>query len=174
MRTREELERFYVAQAPAPRERGVLDLIVVRVESGKHQTPATAELSPRYGLEGDRWSAALFRDRDRQITLMMTNAARAVCDGQSLDMPGDNLVVSLDLGSDALPVGSRIRIGRALLEVTSKPHAGCKKFSARFGQHALLWVNDEQHATRKLRGINCKVIEAGAVRIGDAIEVARQ
>jgi hypothetical protein len=174
MRTREELEQFYLAQPMAPRDRGVLDLIVVRIESGKHETPASAELSPRYGLEGDRWSAALFRDSDRQVTLMMTNAARAVCDGQPLDRPGDNLVVSFDLGSDALPIGSRLRIGAALLEVTRKPHAGCKEFSARFGQEALLWVNDERHATRKLRGINCRVIEAGAVQVGDAIEVVRR
>ena len=33
------------------------------------------------------------------------------------------------------------------------------------------WVNDERHAERKLRGINCRVIEAGSVRVGDAIEV---
>ena len=104
---------------------------------------------------------------------MMTNAARAVCDGQPLDLPGDNLVVNFDLGTQALPIGSRLRVGGALLEVTEKPHAGCKKFSARFGEEAMRWVNDERHAERKLRGINCRVIEAGSVRVGDAIEVVR-
>lgn len=171
MRTREELERFYLAQPHAPRDRGVLDLIVVRIASGQHEMPASVELSPKYGVKGDRWSAPVFRDRDRQITLMMTNAARAVCDGQPLDMPGDNLLVNLDLGSDTLPIGSRLRIGSALIEVTRKPHAGCKKFRARFGQDALDWVNDERHATRKLRGINCRVVEGGAVQVGDVIEV---
>jgi hypothetical protein len=171
MRTQDELERFYLAQAAAPRDRGTLDLIVVRVSSGVHATPPSVELSPTYGMAGDRWSAALFRDRDRQITLMMTSAARAVCDGQPLDIPGDNLLVNLDLGSNTLPIGSRLRIGAALLEVTRKPHAGCKKFSARFGPDALHWVNDARHATRKLRGINCRVIEGGSVSVGNFVEV---
>jgi MOSC domain-containing protein YiiM len=35
------------------------------------------------------------------------------------------------------------------------------------------WVNDERHAARKLRGINCRVLEAGNVRVGDAVEVVR-
>ena len=130
MRSQAELEQFYLAQPAAPCDRGAVDLLVLRVAPGVHETPAAAELTPKHGLVGDRWASALFRDDGRQITLMMTNAARAVCDGQPLDLPGDNLVVNFDLGTQALPIGSRLRVGSALLEVTEKPHAGCKKFGA--------------------------------------------
>ena len=92
-------------------------------------------------------------------------------DGQPLHLPGDNLLVNLDLGTHALPIGSRLRAGAALLEVTKKPHNGCKKFMARFGEDALGWINDDQGRARKLRGINCRVIEAGTIRVSDAIEI---
>jgi MOSC domain-containing protein YiiM len=122
---------------------------------------------------GDRWlkEPPWKRDLDRQVTLMMTRVAELVCDGQPLHMPGDNLFVDLDLSAAALPIGSHLRVGAALLEVTPKPHNGCKKFLARFGEGALAWINDEQGRARKLRGINCRVIEEGSVRVGDTIEL---
>jgi len=69
-----------------------------------------------------------------------------------------------------LPVGTRLRLGSALLEVSPAPHTGCKKFRERFGLEALTWVND--HRDRRLRGMNCRVLEAGAVAVGDPVEVA--
>ena len=104
---------------------------------------------------------------------MMLPVAELVCDGQALHWPGDNLLVSLDLDEAALPIGSRLRAGDALLEVSDKPHAGCKKFSARFGQDAMRWVNTKENLRKKLRGINCRVVEGGQVRKGDAITVVR-
>lgn len=175
MRTRIELERLLSESPPIPRDRGRVDLLVVRRAPGKHETPAQAEVTREHGMTGDRWEKGFgwLRDPDRQLTLMMTRVAELVCDGQPLHLPGDNLLVSLDLGERALPIGSRLRAGGALLEVTRKPHLGCKKFLARFGADALAWVNDEQGKARKLRGINCRVIEPGIIGVGDVIEVVR-
>ena len=39
-----------------------------------------------------------------------------------------------------------------------------------FGLDALTWVND--HRDRRLRGMNCRVLEAGSVAVGDPVEVA--
>ena len=175
MRTRDELERLY-AERPAPaRARGTVDLLVVRVASMQHETPSRAEVNPEHGLVGDRWTKnwGWLRDVDRQLTLMMTTVAELVCDGQPLHMPGDNLLVNLDLSSEALPIGSRLRAGAALLEVSKKPHNGCKKFLARFGEDALAWINDERGRARKLRGVNCRVLEGGVIQVGDAIEIER-
>lgn len=130
-------------------------------------------MSPVAGLVGDRWAKAwgFRRDVERQLTLMTTRVAELVCDGQPLHLPGDNLLVDLDLSADSVGVGARLRVGAALVEITKKAHLGCKKFEARFGKGALAWVNDERGVARRLRGVNCRVVEPGEVRVGDAIEV---
>jgi hypothetical protein len=174
VRKRDELERLFAERPAPPRERGKVDLLVVRAAPGEHQTPEKGRLSPELGLVGDRWALGWGwqRDVDRQLTLMMTHVAELVCDGQPLHLPGDNLLVSLELGSDALGTGARLRVGTALLEISKKPHTGCKKFVARFGIDAMEWVNDAVGRARRLRGVNCRVIEPGEVRVGDTIEVA--
>lgn len=167
MRTFEELESLWNAAPPAPRGSGTVRLIVLRKGEGRHDTPPQAELTVERGLVGDRWETGGAPDADGQITLMNAVAAELIADGQPLDLPGDNFLVDLDLSEGALPVGSRVRIGTAVLEVTPLPHTGCQKFSARFGQEALRWVNWKAHRERHLRGINCRVVESGTVRVGD-------
>jgi hypothetical protein len=172
MRTFAELEALWRQAPPPPRRSGTVRLIVQRKGNDVHEVPESAALTPELGLHGDRWSASEKRDPDCQVTLMNVLAAELVTAGERpLHMPGDNLLVDLDLGSGALPVGTRLRLGTAVLEISPKPHTGCQKFSARFGQDALRWVNWKEHRERRLRGVNCRVIEAGTVRIGDSISV---
>jgi hypothetical protein len=173
VRARDELDRLYASGPPLARERGSVDLLVVRRGAERHETPTGAALTCEQGLVGDRWvdGWGWQRDVERQLTLMMTGVAELVCDGQPLDLPGDNLLVSLDLSVEALPVGARLRVGEALIEITAKPHAGCKKFLARFGADALAWINDDAGKQRRLRGVNSRVIEPGTVRVGDGIVV---
>ncbi len=134
-----------------------------------HETPERAEVTPEDGLVGDRWASGK-RDLDAQITLMNVRVAELVAqNGTPAHMAGDNFLVDLDLAEDALPVGTRLRLGEALLEVSPAPHTGCKKFRERFGLDALAWVND--HRDRRLRGMNCRVVEAGAVAVGDSVSV---
>jgi MOSC domain-containing protein YiiM len=170
MRTFEELESLWATVPAPPRERGTLRLVCRRVEPGVHETPAEAELSVEAGLIGDRWDAARDPDRVAQVTLMNATVAELVAAGrQPLHEAGDNLLVDLDIGYDNLPPGTRLRIGGALLEVTEAPHTGCSKFSERFGQDALRWVNWRHWRERRLRGVNARVVEGGSVRVGDAI-----
>jgi len=98
--------------------------------------------------------------------------ADLIAGGQPLVLAGDNLFVSLDLSTGNLPAGSRLRAGTALLEVTPKPHNGCRKFRTRFGDGALRLVSDAKLRHRNLRGIYLCVIEPGILRVGDSIEVA--
>jgi MOSC domain-containing protein YiiM len=51
--------------------------------------------------------------------------------------------------------------------VTTKPHTGCAKFAARFGQDAARWVNSRKDL--RLRGLCATVVEPGTVTTGDAI-----
>ena len=77
--------------------------------------------------------------------------------------------MDFDLSIDALPPGSRLAIGSALLEVSEQPHTGCAKFSARFGSDALRWINSPVGRELRMRGMNARVVRGGTVRAGDAV-----
>ena len=164
------MEAAWQRSVAPPQRRGTVRLLVARRGGGEHDTPQTAALTAAGGLQGDRWSAAKRPSMEKQLTLMNATAAELVCDGQPLHMPGDNLVVDLDLGEETMPAGTRLRVGTALIEVTAKPHTGCKVFEARFGADALRWVNAPERRPRRLRGVNCRVVEDGEVTVGDTIE----
>jgi hypothetical protein len=165
--TVDDFETRWASVEPAPRGSGTVRMICVRVDEGVHETPERAEVTVEDGLVGDRWARGR-RDLDAQITLMNVRVTELI--GGPLDLPGDNFQVDLDLSEEALPVGTRLRLGETLLEVSPAPHTGCKTFRERFGLDALTWVNDNRD--RRLRGMNCRVLESGAVAVGDSVEVA--
>jgi MOSC domain-containing protein YiiM len=107
-----------------------------------------------------------------QLTLMNSRVVDAIA-GQRDRWPlaGDQLYVDLELASDRLPAGTRLRVGDAEIEVTAEPHTGCGKFIARFGADAMRWVNGPDGRQRNLRGINARVVSSGTVRTGDAIRI---
>jgi MOSC domain-containing protein YiiM len=162
----------------APRGRGTVELIACRPEEGERRLLERAELDLELGLVGDMWHRRPSKRTGRpnpnaQVTLMNARAADLVAAGDRdrWALAGDQLFVDLDLTAEALPVGSRLAVGSAVLEVTADPHTGCAKFRARFGADALKLVNGREHRHLRLRGVNAKVVEAGAVRRGDAIVV---
>lgn len=174
MRTAEELEAAW-RDHRAPREAGTVRLLCVREAPDAHHTPAAVEISERQGVVGDRWA---LRDPDKDpdgaaaVTLINATVAELVAgDGQPLDAPGDNIHVDLDIGVDALPAGTHLAIGEAILRVSEQPHTGCSVFRDRFGLEALKWVSTPSGRADRLRGVNCSVIRAGTVRIGDSVMV---
>ena len=166
-RTRAELEQAWRDAPERPRDAGQVELIVLRKGEGVHEVVDEVEVSPERGVHGDRWEGA-GKGSDTQVTLMDVSVARAIQrPEQPLDLPGDNFLVHFDLSAEALPAGTRLRLGEALLEVSATPHTGCKKFRQRFGLEALKWIGEDD--ALRLRGINCSVVEAGRVRRGDAV-----
>jgi len=144
----------------------------VRKGNGVHATPPSVIVNEQQGVEGDRWAKSQDRDPDAQVTLMAARVAELVAGEHTpFYSAGDNFYVDLDLAEEALPPGARLRIGSAVLEVSSKPHTGCKKFRERFGDEALRWVNDRMNRALRLRGINCRVVSAGEVSVGDEVAV---
>ena len=97
--------------------------------------------------------------------------AELIANGQPVTVFGDNLFMNLDLSRQNLPTGSRLRVGEALLEVTPKPHNGCRKFAARFGDEALRFVSKLELRHRNLRGIYMRVLEGGRIESGASVEV---
>ena len=148
--------------------RSTVEQIVIRSATHERVCPSEAVLDDALGLVGDRWGAGS-ADRHNQITLMDVRVARAIGDPEDWCLAGDNLFVDLDLSEASLSVGDRLRVGEALIEITDKPHLGCRKFAARFGHDALLWVNDKPARSLRRRGIHARVVERGVVRVGDGL-----
>jgi MOSC domain-containing protein YiiM len=175
MRTIAELETAWSALPAAPRDGGSIRLLCRRRPGGVHETPESAELTPAGGLVGDRWAdrrPGSDPDGQTAITLMNVAVAELVNGGRlPLDAPGDNLLVDLDLSEEALPAGTRLAIGSAVLRVSETPHTGCSTFSSKFGLDALKWTLTPLGRANRLRGVNCSVVQAGTVRVGDRIEV---
>lgn len=158
-------ERLAALPAPAADE-GIVELVVVRPETGARATPARCRLTVERGVEGDRWSSAERRVEGTQVSMMRADIARVIANGQPLSMFGDNLLVALDLSFENLPAATQLRIGTALCVATEKPHTGCAKFASRFGDPA-------RAATQaaRVRGMYLRVVEDGEVAAGDRVVV---
>ncbi len=161
----------------SPKDDGVLQLIVQRPERGERELVDEGSLDTSVGLVGDNWATRGSTgtpdgsaDPELQLTLMNSRAADLMAGGRERwHIAGDQLFVDLDIGIENLPPGTRLAIGSAVLEVSVKPHTGCAKFSARFGTDALRLVSSAVGQELRLRGVNTKVVQSGAIRVGDAV-----
>jgi hypothetical protein len=158
----------------APKDRGVLRLIVRRPHISEREALEEARLDLLQGLVGDTWAIRGSRgragpaDRDTQLNIMNARAIALVA--QSPDrwaLAGDQLYIDLDLSVENLPPGTRLTLGSAVIEVTDQPHTGCRKFAARFGTDAMTFVNSPEGKKLRLRGLNARVVGPGAIRVGD-------
>lgn len=161
-----------LAALPRPSgDSGRVILLVRRRGDGVRETPRSVRLTPQEGVPGDGWSRRPPADPEAQLAVMRHDVAELIANGQPLTVFGDNLFVDLDIRAANLPVGTRLRVGEAELEVTAKPHDGCLKFKARFGQDALRFVQAKPTRSENLRGIYWKVALAGEVGVGAPIRV---
>ena len=176
-----ELESALDHLRAAPPDAGTLTLVVRRPARGERELPAEAVVDEADGVVGNNWlsratsrAKAAGRHLDAQVTVMSARMVGLLGDTDAeRALAGDQLYVDLDLSHDNLPAGSRIEVGDdVVLEVTAKPHAGCKKFLARFGADAVAFVNSEEGSRLRLRGLNARVVRGGVVRVGD--DVRRQ
>jgi hypothetical protein len=177
-RTEDELEAALDGIRAAPRDVGVVELIVRRPARDTREVLEEGRLDPVLGLVGDGWHLRSSRhsadgaspDPARQLTLMGARAIAAIAgEREAWPIAGDQLFVDLDLGRENLPAGAQLLVGTAVLEVSAAPHTGCDKFTARFGSGASRWINTPAGRALNLRGINARVVAGGVVRRGDAI-----
>lgn len=166
--------------AAAPVDAAVLELIVCRPERDQREVLVEARLDPVEGLVGDGWLPRGSKstpdgsaDPLSQLTIMSTRVLAAIePDPDRWPLAGDQLYADLDLSVENLPPGARLLVGEALVEVTDRPHTGCAKFASRFGVDALRWISEPAGRAARMRGMYVRVLEGGAIRVGDTIRKA--
>ena len=174
--TREQLDAGVAHLGVSPADQGTVDLVLRRPALGEREILAQAELRIGVGVVGDNYLARGSKvtpdgsaHPEAQLNIMNSRAIDLVAAGDRDRWPlaGDQFFVDLDLSVDNLPVGTRLRIGTAVIEVAAKPHSGCAKFRERFGIDAARWINQSKEQRR--RGLCAMVVEDGVVRPGDTI-----
>jgi hypothetical protein len=173
--TMAELEAGFSEIRRSPANGGELAMIVRRPRAEAREVLDEGVLDPAEGLVGDSWRARSGGrapgeplNPDTQLTLINARLLALVAQEKARwPLAGDQLVLDLDLSAENLPVGTRLAIGSAVIEVTAKPHTGCKKFEARFGLEALKFISTPVGKQLRLRGMYAKVVQPGAIRVGD-------
>ncbi len=163
--------------ADAPKDGGVLKLLVVRPKSDARELVESCHLSLSGGAEGDNWVKGCWKsledgspDPDVQLAIMNYRVLELIAGStEQMALAGDALCVDFDLSDENLKAGDRLRMGEAVLEVTSVPHNGCGKFQKRFGKEALTFINSPLGKSLHLRGIYVRVVEDGVVKLGDTV-----
>lgn len=176
--TKEELAAGLDEIRKSPKDKGVLNLIVRRPVTDQRETLNQGSLDPAHGLVGDNWLTRGSRATDdgsahpeMQLNIMNSRVIALVAQHpERWALAGDQLFIDMDLSPENLPPGTQLSIGSAIIEVTSEPHTGCKKFVSRFGLDAMVFVNSGIGKKLNLRGINAKVIQAGTIRTDDLAE----
>jgi len=169
-----ELEAGLEEIRRSPKDNGVLEMIVRRPQVGERELLQEGQLDPAEGLVGDSWklrNPGRTPNPDVQLTVMNARVAALVSQDKSRwQLAGDQLYIDLDLSEDNLPAGTQLAIGSAVIEISAAPHTGCAKFAERFGLDAMKFVNEGPQKVMHLRGINCRVIRAGSIRVGDTAQ----
>lgn len=162
----------------SPADGGTLQMIVARPAEEERLVLDEGRLDPEVGLVGDNWRARGSSSTpdgsahpDAQLTVMNARLAALVAGTSDHGgLAGDQLYLDLDLSAERLPAGTWLRIGEAVIEITAKPHRGCAKFAARFGNVALRFVNTGEGLVLNLRGRNARVVVPGVIRRGDVVK----
>jgi len=124
--------------------------------------PKAAQLDLRegHGIIGDKFAG---KDLD-QTVMIVGRRAYDLAEEAGIDLEpgslGENLLLELD--PHLLPVGTRLQIGTAVIELTE----ACTLCS-----HLSIFDRKLPKLVRHDRGVYCRIIASGVVHPGDAVDV---
>src|SRR5260370_27091193 len=128
----------------APKDEGVLELIVRRPAINDREILEEAELHLVEGLVGDSWKRRRSKSTPdgspnplMQLNIMNSRVTALVAqDKDRWQLAGDQLYLDIDLSEDNTPAGTRLSFGSEVIEVTQPPPLVWQKFVPRFGRDA--------------------------------------
>jgi hypothetical protein len=172
-----DFDPTYADVRNAPKDSAIVTLLVARPGTDLRETVTEAVLDVEQGMVGDDWmargswkKAGTPANVEAQVTLMSTRVLAAMEPDESRwPIAGDQVYLDLDLSEENLPVGTRLLVGDAEVEVTALPHTGCSKFASRFGHDALRWISTHEGRALRMRGMYVRVLRTGTVHVGDVV-----
>lgn len=175
--TAQDLARALPQVLAAPVRETKVDLLCRRPAFNQREFPERLNLTVSGGIEGDYemkqpWLKleAGGPDPRIQVSILPKRVLELVWrDRENTPHPGDTIIADLNTSLDALPVGTRLQVGNAILCVSDLWNDGCVKWKVRFGRAAQEWVSRPEHERLRLRGVLCSIEQSGSVAVGDPI-----
>jgi MOSC domain-containing protein YiiM len=116
-------------------------------------------LKKGFGLVGDSHGGT-----EKEVSLLASESIQKICHEAGISTgPGSfaENITTEGINLISLPIGSKLRVGPAKLEVIQIGKDPSQAHTYHFQGHSLL----------PMEGIFCKVIESGEVKVGDPISV---
>lgn len=161
----------------APRDNAPISHLCYRPDFGQRVFADTLTLDVEKGVTGDRWATHAWLktqtgapDPRVQVAVIPTRLLNLVWPGDDDPIyPGDTIAADIDLSEEALPTGTQLQVGSAVIEISDVFNDGCVKWKARYGQEAYKWVRDPYLRPLRPRGIYCQVVQSGVITMGDKL-----
>lgn len=138
----------------------VVALSVSKTKGTKKENVEKAWLQVEHGIKGDAHAGKWHR----QVSLLALESIEKMKEKLKDINPGDfaENITTLGLNLTSLPIGTRLKIGEALLEITQigkKCHQKCDIFYT------------VGFCVMPKEGVFARVLKGGEVRVGDKIEI---
>lgn len=159
----------------APRDNAPIETLCFRPGYGERHFVDRLDLTVAHGIPGERWAKAPWLrlpdgrpDPRIQVSILPKRVMDAVWLNRAGTVhPGDPIVADIETSYDSLPIGTRLRAGTAVIEVTDAFNDGCVKWKARYGAAAKDWLVAPANRPLRLRGLLCRIVQDGVVTRAD-------
>ncbi|GHA40836.1 hypothetical protein GCM10008927_01330 [Amylibacter ulvae] len=175
--THDELMAHLPDMLDAPKDNVKIDTLCLRPDYGARDFVDEITLTVDRGIPGERWENAPWMKLDDgspdpriQVSILGKRVMDAVWrDRENTPHPGDTIIADLDCSHENLPVGQRLKIGGAIVEVSDVFNDACVKWKVRYGKDAKNFITIPEHVPYRLRGVLCRVVQNGVIRKTDTI-----